>query len=339
MLQSAKFTHLVIFKRAAFALTRRRIIMLDFEKPIIELEQKISELRHVSSDGEVNIADEITRMQGKADRLMQQAYGKLTPVQKVQVARHPERPSFNDYVAELITDYTPLAGDRNFAEDYALPGGIGRFNGQPVVIMGHEKGSDTESRIKHNFGMARPEGYRKAQRLMDLASQFQLPLITLVDTKGAYPGKGAEERGQSEAIAKSIEKCLRTNVPMVSVIVGEGGSGGAIAIAVADKIYMLEHSIYSVISPEGCASILWRSAKHADEAATALRLTAQDLYKLKLVDGIIEEPVGGAHRHKKEIIARVGKQIQKGLDELTPWDAEKIIQARRKKFLAFGRDL
>jgi acetyl-CoA carboxylase carboxyl transferase subunit alpha len=305
--------------------------MLDFEKPIIELENKIAELRHVSSDGEVNIADEISRMQSKDD--------KLSPVQKVQVARHADRPSFQDYIGGIVTDFVPLAGDRNFAEDNALQGGLGRIGGRSCVIMGHEKGQNTEERIKHNFGMARPEGYRKAQRLMEMAAQFQIPIVTLVDTKGAYPGMGAEERGQSEAIAKSIEKSLRADVPIVSVIVGEGGSGGAVAIAVADRIYMLEHSIYSVISPEGCASILWRSASHADEAATALKLTAQDLYKMKLIDGIIEEPVGGAHRHKKDTIARVGEQVNDALDELMPWDTKSIIEERRKKFIAFGREL
>jgi acetyl-CoA carboxylase carboxyl transferase subunit alpha len=312
---------------------------LEFEKPILELESKISELRHVSSSGGVNIADEITRMQTKADRLLQQAYSKLTPAQKVQVARHQNRPHFMDYINAFIEDFTPLAGDRNFAEDYALPGGIGRFKGHSVVIMGHEKGRDTETRLKHNFGMARPEGYRKAQRLMQMASQFQLPVITLVDTAGAYPGKGAEERGQSEAIAKSIQECLRTDVPIISVIVGEGGSGGAIAIAVADRVYMLEHSIYSVISPEGCASILWRSASYAEEAATALKLTAQDLYQLKLIDGIIAEPMGGAHRHHKETIDSVGDQIQKALQELTPWTGNDLLKRRREKFLAYGRNL
>ncbi|NCT40686.1 MAG: acetyl-CoA carboxylase carboxyltransferase subunit alpha [Alphaproteobacteria bacterium] len=311
--------------------------MLEFEKPIIELEGKIAELRHVSSDSEVNISDEISRMQGKADKLMQHAYARLTPAQKVQVARHPERPHFKDYVKELITDFTPLAGDRNFAEDNALVGGLGRFNGQSCVIIGHEKGHDTESRIKHNFGMARPEGYRKSQRLMAMASQFKLPVITLVDTAGAYPGLGAEERGQSEAIAKSIESCLRTEVPIVSVVIGEGGSGGAIAIAVADRIYMLEHSIYSVISPEGCASILWRSASYAEDAATALKLTAQDLLSMKLIDGIIEEPVGGAHRYKRESVLAVGKKIDSALKELTPWDSAKLKQTRREKFLAQGR--
>jgi acetyl-CoA carboxylase carboxyl transferase subunit alpha len=311
--------------------------MLEFEKPILELEGKIAELRHVSSDSDVNISDEIQRMQKKADKLLQQAYTKLSPAQKVQVARHPERPHFKDYVQELITDFTPLAGDRNFAEDYALLGGLGRFNGQSCIVMGHEKGNDTESRIKHNFGMARPEGYRKAQRLMDMASQFQLPVITLVDTAGAYPGLGAEERGQSEAIAKSIESCLRCDVPIISVIIGEGGSGGAIAIAVADRIYMLEHSIYSVISPEGCASILWRSASHAEEAAQALKLTAQDLRELKLIDGIISEPVGGAHRYRDEAIAAVGKTIDQALQELSPWDSDTLKQERREKFLAQGR--
>jgi len=311
--------------------------MLEFEKPILELEGKIAELRHVSSDSEVNISEEITRMQSKADKLLQTAYAKLSPAQKVQVARHPERPHFKDYVAELITDFTPLAGDRNFAEDHALLGGLGRFNGQSCIIMGHEKGHDTESRIKHNFGMARPEGYRKAQRLMAMASQFQIPVITLVDTAGAYPGLGAEERGQSEAIAKSIESCLRCDVPIISVIVGEGGSGGAIAIAVADRIYMLRHSIYSVISPEGCASILWRSASHAEDAAQALKLTAQDLHKLKLIDGIIDEPTGGAHRYAQETIQNVSKQIEAALAELTPWDAKALKEERRKKFLAQGR--
>lgn len=310
---------------------------LEFEKPILELEAKIAELRHVSSDSEVNIADEINRMQTKAARLLGQAYSKLTPAQKVQIARHQERPHFTDYVDALIEDFTPLAGDRNYAEDYALLGGLGRFNGRSCIVMGHEKGSDTESRIKHNFGMTRPEGYRKAQRLMKMASQFQLPIITLVDTAGAYPGMGAEERGQSEAIAKSIETCLRTDVPIITVVIGEGGSGGAIAIAVADRIYMLEHSIYSVISPEGCASILWRSGDYAKDAATALKLTAQDLKNLKLIDGIIEEPVGGAHRYRNEAIQSVGLQIDKALKKIVPWDKKTLLEKRREKFLAFGR--
>lgn len=312
---------------------------LDFEKPILELEGKIAELRNVSGENAVHIAEEISRMEDKSSRLLKQAYSKLTAAQKVQVARHQNRPHTKDYIQQLITDFTPLAGDRNFAEDHALISGLGRFMGQSCIVMGHEKGADTQSRIKHNFGMVRPEGYRKAQRLMKMATQFQIPVITFIDTAGAYPGKGAEERGQSEAIAKSIESCLRAEVPIITVVIGEGGSGGAIAIAVADKIFMLEHSIYSVISPEGCASILWRSGEHSKEAANALKLTAQDLHALKLIDGIIEEPLGGAHRHKKETIANVGRTVEMALRELTPWDAKSLIRKRREKFLAFGRDL
>jgi acetyl-CoA carboxylase carboxyl transferase subunit alpha len=312
---------------------------LEFEKPILELEAKIAELRNVGGDDTINITDEIRRMQQKAERLLQQTYSKLTPVQKVQVARHQDRPHFSDYIAGMIEDFTPLAGDRNFGEDKALLGGLGRFKGRSVVIMGHEKGSDTETRIKHNFGMARPEGYRKAQRLMDMASQFQLPVITLVDTAGAYPGVGAEERGQAEAIAKSIETCLRTTAPIISVVIGEGGSGGAIAIATADKVFMLEHAIYSVISPEGCASILWRSADHADDAATALKLTAEDMLNLKLIDGIIPEPLGGAHRAKEQTILNVSHEIDRALGGLIPWDMGALKQSRRDKFLAMGRGL
>lgn len=310
---------------------------LDFEKPILELEGKIAELRNVSSTGSLNIADEIGKMQVKADKLLKQTYGSLTPQQKVQVARHQDRPHFTDYVGGLIDDFTPLAGDRTFADDNALIGGLGRFRGQSCVIMGHEKGSDTESRIKHNFGMAKPEGYRKAQRLMHMADQFQIPIITLVDTAGAYPGVEAEERGQAEAIAKSIETCLQVRVPIVSIIIGEGGSGGAIAIAAADRIYMLEHAIYSVISPEGCASILWRSAAHAQDASAALKLTAQDLYELGLIDGIIPEPIGGAHRKKEETIETVGMRIEKALKELTPWDGERLLSKRYDKFIEMGR--
>ncbi len=310
---------------------------LEFEKPILELEAKIAELRNVSSGDSVNIAEEINRMQEKIDRLLRHAYSKLTAQQKVQVARHQNRPHFLDYIGALIEDFTPLAGDRRFAEDEALIGGLGRFRGMSCVVMGHEKGSDTESRIRHNFGMARPEGYRKAQRLMEMAQQFRLPVITLVDTAGAYPGVGAEERGQAEAIAKSIETCLRIKTPIVSVIIGEGGSGGAIAIAAADRIYMLEHSIYSVISPEGCASILWRSASFANEAAAALKLTAQDLLELRLIDGIIEEPVGGAHRNKEETMSRAGARIEKALKELIPWNDDKLIKNRHQKFLEMGR--
>jgi acetyl-CoA carboxylase carboxyl transferase subunit alpha len=310
---------------------------LNFEKPILELEGKIAELRHMSGADGMNIAEEIDRMTNKADRLLQKTYNKLTPAQKVQVARHQDRPQFSAYIEGLIDDFTPLAGDRNFAEDYALIGGIGRFNGQSVMVMGHEKGTDTESRIKHNFGMTRPEGYRKAQRLMAMASKFQIPVITLVDTAGAYPGRGAEERGQAEAIAKSIESCLRATVPIISIIIGEGGSGGAIAIATGNRVYMLEHSVYSVISPEGCASILWRSADYAKDAAAALKLTAQDLYALKLIDGIIAEPIGGAHRFRDETIALVGKKIESALKEMMPWGSAQIIKDRREKFLAYGR--
>jgi acetyl-CoA carboxylase carboxyl transferase subunit alpha len=310
---------------------------LEFEKPILELEAKIAELKNVSSDSTVNISEEIGRLQVKADRLLKQTYTKLTPQQKVQVARHQERPHFLDYIKGCVEDFTPLAGDRNFGEDEALIGGMGRLNGRSVMIMGHEKGHDTESRIKHNFGMARPEGYRKAIRLMELAEQYQLPIVSLVDTAGAYPGVGAEERGQAEAIARAIEKCLNVKVPLVSVIIGEGGSGGAIAIAAADRVYMLEHSIYSVISPEGCASILWRSAANANDAAAALKLTAQDLLELKLIDAIIEEPLGGAHRHKDEMIQTLSAQLQKSLTELTPWDGMKLVRRRQQKFLDMGR--
>ncbi len=310
---------------------------LDFEKPILELESKIAALRGTQSDASINIVDEIERMQTKAEKLLGQTYGKLTPAQKVQVARHANRPHFMDYVAGMIEDFTPLAGDRNFAEDHALPGGLGRFRGQSVIVMGQERGHDTETRIKHNFGMARPEGYRKAQRLMKMADQFQIPIITLVDTAGAYPGRGAEERGQAEAIARSIETCLQVKVPIISVIIGEGGSGGAIAIATADKVLMLEHSIYSVISPEGCASILWRSADYAADAAAALKLTAQDMLENKLIDGIIAEPIGGAHRHKEATIKQVANEIEKSLKQLTPWDPDKIKKERHKKFLGLGR--
>lgn len=312
---------------------------LEFEKPILELESKIAELHNVSGDSEINITEEITRMRTKADRLLEQAYGKLTPAQKVQVARHQERPHFTDYIEGFVEDFTPLAGDRSYAEDYALIGGLGKINGQPCMIIGQEKGHDTTSRIKHNFGMVRPEGYRKAQRLVQMASKFQLPIVTLVDTAGAYPGVGAEERGQSEAIAKSIEAFLRADVPVISIVIGEGGSGGAIAIAVANRIYMLEHSVYSVISPEGCASILWRSGEYAEDAATALKLTAQDLLELHLIDGIINEPVGGAHRHKEAMIDAVEQQIITALGELETWDRDTITKERREKFLAFGRNI
>ena len=310
---------------------------LEFEKPILELEGKIAELRNMGSDASMSVTDEVSRMQSKVSKLLHATYSKLSPAQKVQVARHGNRPHFLDYVGGMIENFTPLAGDRVFGEDQALIAGIGRFNGQTVMIMGQERGHDTETRLKHNFGMARPEGYRKAQRLMQMADHFQIPIITLVDTAGAYPGRGAEERGQAEAIAKSIETCLNVHVPIITVVIGEGGSGGAIAIATADRIYMLEHSIYSVISPEGCASILWRSAANAPEAAAALKLTAEDMKENKLIDGIIAEPIGGAHRHKAEMIESVAVQIRAALKELTPWDGPALKKARAKKFLAMGR--
>lgn len=312
---------------------------LDFEKPVRELDAKIAELQNMSGDTGFNIADEINRLTKKSTKLRTQIFSKLTAAQTVQVARHGDRPHLRDYLKNMIEDFTPLAGDRNFAEDSALVGGLGRFMGRPVVVMGQEKGHDTESRIHHNFGMARPEGYRKAQRLLKMADQFGLPVITLVDTAGAYPGVGAEERGQSEAIAKSIETCLRTGTPIISTIIGEGGSGGAIAIATANEIYMLEHSIYSVISPEGCASILWRSAEYAKDAAAALKLTAQDMKKNKLIDAIIPEPNGGAHTDHTATINAVAAKINQGISGFDSMNAEQIIQHRREKFLAMGRDL
>ena len=311
---------------------------LDFEQPVADLEGKIEELRHLGDDGEVNIADEVARLQAKADKLLRQAYSKLTPWQKVQVARHPQRPHFADYVKALVSDFVPLAGDRAFADDKAIQGGIGRFNGRSVMVIGHEKGGDTQGRVRHNFGMARPEGYRKAMRLMDMAERFRLPVITLVDTPGAYPGVGAEERGQAEAIARSIEKCLGLSVPIVSVVIGEGGSGGAIALAAADRVLMLEHSVYSVISPEGCASILWRSAENAQTAAEALRMTAGDLAKLGVVDQVVEEPMGGAQRLPDEMIEALGAAIEAHLAPLTELDAASLRRQRREKFLAMGRD-
>ena len=310
---------------------------LDFEKPIAELEGKIQELRHLSDDSEINIAEEVARLQAKADRLLRQSYAKLSPWQKTQVARHPDRPHASDYVAGLIEDFTPLAGDRLYADDKAIIGGIGRFRGYSVVVLGTEKGADTTGRVAHNFGMARPEGYRKAQRLMRMADRFALPVITLVDTAGAYPGVGAEERGQAEAIARSIEQCLAIRVPLISVIIGEGGSGGAIAIATADRILMLEHSIYSVISPEGCASILWRSGDQAREAAEALKLTAQDLVKLRVIDEIVAEPLGGAQRDREKTMAAVGDTIERHLLELLKNDGAALRHTRREKFLSMGQ--
>ncbi len=310
---------------------------LDFEKPIAELEGKIEELRHLSDSGELNIAEEVARLQGKVDRLLRQTYGKLTAWQKTQVARHPDRPHFSDYVAALLEDFTPLAGDRLFAEDRAIIGGLGRFRGYTAMVIGHEKGTDTTARVQHNFGMARPEGYRKAQRLMRLADRFQVPVVTLVDTPGAYPGVGAEERGQAEAIAKCIDVCLSLRVPMVSVVIGEGGSGGAIALAAVNRIYMLEHAVYSVISPEGCASILWRSSAQAKEAAEALRLTAGDLLKLGVIDAVVKEPLGGAHRDQSATIEAVGETIERALSDLRQEAGTRLREQRREKFVEIGR--
>jgi acetyl-CoA carboxylase carboxyl transferase subunit alpha len=308
---------------------------LDFEKPIAELEGKIEELRHLATSGDINIAEEVSRLQAKVDRLLRQTYAKLTPWQKTLVARHPERPHLKDYIEGLVEEFTPLAGDRLYADDAAIIGGIGRFRGWSAMILGQEKGSDTETRVRHNFGMAKPEGYRKAQRLMRLADRYKLPLVSLVDTPGAYPGVGAEERGQAEAIARCIATCLEIEVPLISVVIGEGGSGGAIALAAANTVLMLEHAVYSVISPEGCASILWRSSEHAQDAAEALKLTAADLLKLKVIDGIVPEPLGGAHRDRAAAIDAVGDALEGGLAQLRN-GTDDYKAHRRAKFLAMG---
>jgi acetyl-CoA carboxylase carboxyl transferase subunit alpha len=310
---------------------------LDFEKPIAEIEGKIEELRHLSDVGELNIADEVSKLQEKVNRLLKQTYAKLSPWQKVQVARHPDRPHFTDFVDTLIEDFTPLAGDRGYAEDAAILGGLGRFRGRPVVVIGTEKGHDTETRLHHNFGMARPEGYRKAQRLMRLGERFGLPIVTLVDTSGAYPGKGAEARGQAEAIARSIETCLDLRVPIVAAVIGEGGSGGAIALATGNAVLMMEHAIYSVISPEGCASILWRDGDYAKEAAEALKVTAQDLYELGVIDEVVPEPLGGAHRDPQQAILALGEALESALDGLAGEDGGVLRRKRREKFLAMGK--
>tara|TARA_R110000796_G_scaffold10692_5_gene35745 strand:+ start:14403 stop:15359 length:957 start_codon:yes stop_codon:yes gene_type:complete len=310
---------------------------LDFEKPIAELEGKIEELRHLTGNDEVNIADEVARLQDKLTKLLQGTYGKLTPWQKTQVARHPDRPHFTDYIGHLFEDFTPLSGDRLFGEDEAIIGGLARLQGRSVMVIGHEKGHDTETRVKHNFGSARPEGYRKAVRLMRMAERFNIPVVTLVDTAGAFPGADAEARGQSEAIARSIETCLDIKVPLISIVIGEGGSGGAIALAVANTVLMLENSIYSVISPEGCASILWRSGDEAKTAAEALRLTAQDLLQLGVIDDIIPEPLGGAQRSPAEACKRVGAAIIKALESMDDVEGGLLKARRRDKFLEMGR--
>ena len=309
---------------------------LEFERPIAELESKIEELRHLPTAADINITDEVAILEAKASRLLKQTYAKLTAWQKVQVARHPDRPHFLDYAEALFTDFTPLAGDRAFAEDRAIVGGLARFRGRSVVVMGTEKGHEVESRVRHNFGMARPEGYRKAIRLFEMAERFRLPVITLVDTAGAWPGIDAEARGQAEAIARSIEASLKLTVPLVATIIGEGGSGGAVALATGNSVLMLEHSIYSVISPEGCASILWRSGDQAAVAAEALRLTAQDLLKLGVIDRIVPEPVGGAHRERAAAIAALGDALQEVLRPLLELAPADLKVQRRQKFLAMG---
>ncbi len=311
---------------------------LEFEKPLAEIEGKAEELRALArGNSEMDVEDEAAALDKKASDLLVDLYAKnLTPWRKCQIARHPDRPHCKDYISALFTEYVPLSGDRNFADDHAVMGGLARFNGTPVVVIGHEKGFDTKSRLERNFGMARPEGYRKAIRLMDLADRFGLPIITLIDTTGAYPGRGAEERGQSEAIARSTEKCMQVTVPLIAVIIGEGGSGGAVAFAGADRLAMLEHSVYSVISPEGCASILWKDATKMREAAEALRLTAQDLLKLGVADTVIAEPVGGAQRGQKETIDAVGSTLATMLEELQPMPAKDLLAARRRKFLEIG---
>jgi acetyl-CoA carboxylase carboxyl transferase subunit alpha len=310
---------------------------LEFEKPIAELEGKIEELRHLSGSSSLNSADEVARLQQKVERQIRQTYAKLTPWQKVQVARHPERPHAVDYISALVEDWTPLAGDRLFGEDLAILGGIGRIDGRSCVVLGQERGHDTETRVRHNFGMARPEGYRKAQRLMNLADRFRLPVVALIDTSGAYPGIDAEARGQAEAIARAIETCLAIRVPFVAVVIGEGGSGGAVAIGAANRVLMLEYAVYSVISPEGCASILWRTRENAPDAAEALKLTAQDLLKLGVIDEIIEEPLGAAHRERSATISKVGRAIASQLRDLSQLDGDILRTRRREKFLEMGR--
>lgn len=309
---------------------------LDFEKPVAELKARIADLRETSQAGEADIEADIARLEGKANKLLADTYAKLTPWQKTKVARHPDRPHFKHFIARLFEDFVPLAGDRNYGEDLAILGGFAKFRGQRVMVIGHEKGDDTASRLRHNFGMGKPEGYRKAIRLMELAGRFGLPVVTLVDTSGAFPGLQAEERGQAEAIARSTEACLALGVPMVAAIVGEGGSGGAVSLATGNRVIMFEHAVYSVISPEGCASILWRTSEKAADAADAMRVTAQDLLRLGVIDTIVEEPIGGAHRSPDASIEHLGAAIEKALKELSGLDADALRQDRRRKFLAMG---
>jgi acetyl-CoA carboxylase carboxyl transferase subunit alpha len=310
---------------------------LDFEKPIIELEGKLNELKGISGT-DINLSDEVAKLETRLDKLIKATYAKLTGAQKVQVARHPLRPRTSDYVAGLFTEFTPLAGDRRFSEDLAIISGIARFRGRSCIVLGHERGHDTDTRIKHNFGMARPEGYRKADRLMMMADRFKLPIITFVDTMGAFAGKESEEHGISEAIAHCLETCFRIEVPLIALVIGEGGSGGAVAIAGADRVLMMEHSYYSVITPEGCAAILWRSAAHAPEASNALKLTAQDLKELGVIDEIVPEPQGGAHRRKAEAIGSAGDALERALSSLRGMDGHQLKAMRREKFLSMGRE-
>ncbi|MFO1239768.1 MAG: acetyl-CoA carboxylase carboxyltransferase subunit alpha [Sphingomonadaceae bacterium] len=312
------------------------ISYLDFEKPIAELQTRIAELRETADGGPANLDAEIRKLELKADRLLRDTYGKLTPWQKTQVARHQQRPHFKDYVARLVDDFLPLSGDRAFSDDQAIIGGFGRMNGRRVMVIGHEKGNDTASRLKHNFGMGKPEGYRKAVRLMQLADRFGIAVVTIVDTAGAFPGIEAEERGQAEAIARSTQATLELTVPVVAAIVGEGGSGGAVGLAAANRVLMFEHAIYSVITPEGCASILWRTAEKAPEAAEAMRITAEDVHRLGIIDTVVPEPVGGAHRSPETAIDTLGKAICAALDELSSMDGKALRADRRRKFLAMG---
>ncbi|MBP6030393.1 MAG: acetyl-CoA carboxylase carboxyltransferase subunit alpha [Sphingobium sp.] len=313
------------------------VTFLDFEKPIAALDARIAELRDTAQSGELNIDAEIAKLQQRSEKMLAETYAKLTPWQKTQVARHPDRPHFNHYVSGIFDEFIPLAGDRAFADDQAILGGFARLGKRRVMVIGHEKGDDTASRLRHNFGMGKPEGYRKAIRLMQLADRFGLPVVTLVDTSGAFPGVQAEERGQAEAIARSTEQCLALGVPMVAAVVGEGGSGGAIALAAANRVLMLEHAVYSVISPEGCASILWRTAEKASDAAAAMQITAQDLKALNVIDRIVPEPMGGAHRDHAQTVASLGKALGEELEMLSALDSSALRSARADKFLAMGQ--